>query len=51
METAADLGILGQIVPQDLDGHIPVQPMAPGLVDSSHTADADQLQYFISVIE
>ena len=29
----------------------PVQPVAPGLIDIGHTAGADQLQYFIAIVQ
>ena len=40
---AAELLIMGQIFLQDLDGHIPVEPVALGLVYHSHTTGADPL--------
>ena len=51
VETAAQLCVLGQIVPQDLQGHQTVEPMAAGLIDPGHTAHADELQDFISIVE
>ena len=51
MEAAAEFGVLGQLLPQDFDGHQPVQPVVSGLVDLGHAARSHKLQYLISVIE
>ena len=51
VEAAAELSVGGQLLLQDLDGHQPVEPVIPALVHHGHTADADALQDFISVVE
>ena len=51
VEAAAELGVLGQVLPQDLHRHQPVQPVAPGFIHLGHPAGADELQDLISVIE
>ena len=51
VEPAAELSILRQVLPQDLDRHQPIQPVAPGLVHLGHAAGPHQLQDLISVIE
>ena len=51
VEAAAELGVLGQVLPQDLHRHQPVQPVAPGFIHLGHPAGADELQDLISVVE
>ena len=51
VEAAAELGVLGQLLLEDLDGHQPVEPVIPALVHHGHAADADALQDLISVVE
>ena len=43
VEATAKLGVLGQILPQNLNGHQTVQPVAPGLIHLGHTAGPHQL--------
>ena len=50
-EAAAEVGVLRQIVFQDLHRHHSVQAVALGLVDVGHAAAADELQYLIAVIQ
>ena len=51
VEPAAELSVLCQIVPEDLDGHQAVEPVTAGFVDHRHAAGADDLQYLIPVIQ
>ena len=50
-EAAAELRVLGQIFPKDLDGHQPVEPVTACLVHPGHAPGADDLQDLISIIE
>ena len=51
VEAAAELLVLGQVLPQDLDGHQTVEPVVPGLEHPGHAAQADLLQQLISTVE
>ena len=51
MEAPAELGVLRQVLLEDLDGHQAVEAVAAGLVDVRHAAGADLLQDLISVIQ
>ena len=51
VEAAAELRVLGQIFPKDLDGHQPVEPVTACLVHPGHAPGADDLQDLISIIE
>ena len=51
VEAAAELRILRQVLPQDLDGHQAVQPVTPRLIHLRHAADPDELKDFISIVE
>ena len=51
VEAAAELGVGGQFLLQDLNGHQTVEPVVTALVHHGHAADADALQDFISVVE
>ena len=51
MEPAAELGVLRQLILEDLDGHQPVQTMAPGLIDHGHAAGADDLENLIPMVQ
>ena len=51
MEPAPEFGVLGQIVPENFDGHQAVEAVAAGLIDHCHAAGADDLQYFVPVVQ
>jgi hypothetical protein len=51
VEPAAEIRVVRQVAFQYLDGHKAIQPVAPGLIDIGHTAGADQLQYFIAIVQ
>ena len=51
VEPAAELGVLGQLLLEDLHRHQAVEPVAAGLVHPGHPAHADQLQDLVSVVE
>ena len=51
VKPAAELGILREILFQHLDGHKPVETVAPGLEHHRHTPGTDDLQDLIAVIQ
>ena len=51
MEAAAELGVLGQILTEDLDGYESVQPVAARLIDPRHTSAAYEFKDLISIVE
>ena len=51
VEAAAEVTVGGQVPLEDLDGHIPLQTVAVGLVDHSHPSNPDHVEDFIPVIE
>ena len=51
LEPAAELFILLIVVLEDLHRHQPVQPVTQGLVYNGHSADADDFQQFIAIIQ
>ena len=50
-EAAAQLGVLRQVVPQDLHRHLAVEAVVQAPEDPGHAAHAHLLQNFISVVE
>ena len=51
VEPAAELGVLGQLLLEDLHRHQAVKAVIPPLVDHGHTARPDALNDLISVVE
>ncbi len=51
VEPAAEVGVVRQIAFQYFDGHKAVQPVAPCLIHVGHAAGADQLQYFVAIVQ
>ena len=51
VEAVAEFFVLAQLVLENFNGDQPVQPVAAGLVDHRHAAEADGFQNFIPTIQ
>ena len=51
METAAEILVLQVIILQNLDRNQPVQPVAAGFINNSHTAAAQHFQNLVPVVQ
>ena len=51
LEPRSEFLVARELISQYFDGNKAVQPLVYRLVDDSHTAGADNFQYFIPVIQ